>query len=433
MGIAFFRAIFLAAAALAASGHASQPNPQQQAKPPWQTNSPIVTVRRELYQRHPNPRTAVLVAVSYVGPKLELLEWRSTETKDDVWDDNIIRWSHDNGRTWSGFIKRSASTNVDYGGVTVWESGSCNRYHPASGRFVEMWLRQIQVGPIYHNYTYVRTSPDLGHSWTEPEQLRYEEGDSFDPAQPLKPSFLRANECLPNSILVRHDGALVCAVAHANAEHDPENATRPWKMGGLCFIGSWDAKVGKYQWTAGKRTEISPQVSARGLMEPDVAELDDRRLLVVWRGSNTPTTAGRKWFSISSDGGKTLSPVAEWKYSDGSRFYSPSSFHRLIRHSTGNLYWIGNICAEPPSGNWPRYPLVIGEVDNATGALKRDTITAIDDRRPGQSAELQLSSFSVLENRETHDLELHLTMYGQQEGNKNWATADNYKYTLTIK
>jgi hypothetical protein len=32
----------------------------------------------------------------------------------------------------------------------------------------------------------------------------------------------------------------------------------------------------------------------------------------------------------------------------------------MIRDSvTGKLYWIGNICAAPPSGNSPRYPLVI--------------------------------------------------------------------------
>jgi hypothetical protein len=37
----------------------------------------------------------------------------------------------------------------------------------------------------------------------------------------------------------------------------------------------------------------------------------------------------------------------------------------------------------------------------------------------------------LLENRETHDLELHLTTYGQDA--KSVYTADNYKYTLTLK
>ena len=169
-------------------------------------------------------------------------------------------------------------------------------------------------------------------------------------------------------------------------------------------------------------------------MEPELAELKDHRVLIVWRGSDTPTTAGRKWFSISRDGGKTLDPVAEWKYDDGSRFYSPSSYHRMIRHSrTGKLYWLGNICAQPPRGNSPRYPLVIDEFDEVKVALKRTTVTAIDDRQPHQSAALHLSNFSLLENRETHDLELHLTTYGQDQDAANWLSADNYKYTLTLK
>jgi len=57
--------------------------------------------------------------------------------------------------------------------------------------------------------------------------------------------------------------------------------------------------------------------------------------------------------------------------------------------------------------------------------------TAIDDRRPGQG-DIQFSNFSLLKNRETHDLELRLTTYGQEPQPADWAAADNYKYTLTI-
>jgi len=209
-------------------------------------------------------------------------------------------------------------------------------------------------------------------------------------------------------------------------------------MGSILFLGRWDAVKGEYVWQPGARLEIAPDRSARGLMEPEVAELKDGRLLVVWRGSDqgwdgtVAREPGRKWFSLSTDGGRTLPPVAEWKYDDGSRFFSPSSIHRMIRHSqTGKLYWLGNVCPGPPKGNSPRYPLVIAEVDESRAALRRNTVTAIDDRKNGQG-DIQFSNFSLLENRHSHHLELLLTTYGQEHAPDDWATADCYRYTLSL-
>jgi hypothetical protein len=314
-------------------------------------------------------------------------------------------------------------------------------YDPASGLLVQSWLRQIEQGGIYHNFTYTRTSADLGRTWTEPSPLQYEEGDDFDANEPLKASYLNHNEGYPgNNILVRSDGTLVTCLAHANAPGDPRNNERPWRMGSVLFSGRWDAARGEHDWVPGARVEISPDHSARGLMEPEVAELRDGRLLVVWRGSthgwdgSVAKLPGRKFFSLSEDGGRTLTPPAEWKYDDGTSFYSPSSIHRIIRHSvTGTLYWIGNISATPPHGNSPRYPLVIAEVDETKAALSRATVTVIDDRGSDQGAGVQFSNFSLHEDRETHELVLHLTTFGQEPDPADWATADNYRYTLLLR
>lgn len=225
---------------------------------------------------------------------------------------------------------------------------------------------------------------------------------------------------------------MVHCVAHANAAADAKNDERAWRMGSLAFLGKWNAEERDYTWTAGERVEISPDVSSRGLMEPFAAELEDGRLLVIWRGSNTAKTPGRKWFSVSTDGGRTLTSPEELKYDDGSRFYSPSSFHRMLRHTvTGKLYWVGNICPKPPSGNSPRYPLIIAEVDEALPALKRKTVTPIDDRRDEDSARLQLSNSSCFEDRESHALEVYLTRLGE-DADDFWG-ASAYKYTLTLK
>ena len=76
-------------------------------------------------------------------------------------------------------------------------------------------------------------------------------------------------------------------------------------------------------------------------------------------------------------------------------------------------------------------PLVIAEVDEKIPALKRSTVTAIDDRKPGESEKLQFSNFSLLENRETHELEMLLTTYSQDP--PDWRNADCYKYILKLK
>jgi hypothetical protein len=200
----------------------------------------------------------------------------------------------------------------------------------------------------------------------------------------------------------------------------------------LCFIGEWDVNAGDYRWVAGGRVSAPLQVSSRGLLEAEVAELKDHRVLVCWRGSDTPQTAGHKWFSISTDGGRTLSPVRELKYDDGSAFYSPSSIHRMIRSSaTRKLYWIGNISAVPPKGDSPRYPLVIAEVDETKPALKRGTVTVIQDRQPGESEQVQLSNFALLENRATRELELYMTNFGYDP--KEMYTGDVYKYVLRFR
>ncbi|MCC7375808.1 MAG: hypothetical protein IT581_14215 [Verrucomicrobiales bacterium] len=409
--------------------------------PPWATNTPLATVKKSAHAVHPAPKAAAMAAMHYVGPGLERREWKAVETRDDVADQQAARWSTDNGRSWSDWVPQQPSSLVDYAGTKVWEGGWADTFDPRSGLLVQAWLRQIEIQGIYHCFPYVRSSPDQGRTWSRPTALRYEDAPEFDPLNPTNSSFLNRNEGYPgNNIATLKDGTLIHAVAHANAPGDPKNNARPWRMGSALFRGQWDAVARTYTWTPGARTEISPKVSARGLMEPEVAELRDGRILVVWRGSDTgwdgtrAEAQGRKWFSVSTDGGRSLQPVGEWRYSDGTRFYSPSSIHRLIRHSqTGKLYWFGNICPTAPNGNHPRYPLVIAEVDETAAALKRETLTVIADRMAYHGPNVQFSNFSLLEDRETHQFELFLTTYGQLQDPKEGTTADSYRFLVTLK
>lgn len=188
---------------------------------PWKTNSTIVDVTKSLYREHPRPRAAARTAREYVGPNLELCEVQSLEVLDDLGQGILSRWSSDNGRSWSKPVATQASNNVEYAGVKVWEGGLATNYDPTSKRLVQIWLRQIKQGQMYHNFSYSRTSSDLGRTWSSPNQLRYEEGPDFDPAKPLSEAFLNRNEGYDGSnILVHSSGVLLHCLTHMNAAND---------------------------------------------------------------------------------------------------------------------------------------------------------------------------------------------------------------------
>jgi len=212
--------------------------------------------------------------------------------------------------------------------------------------------------------------------------------------------------------------------------------------GVLCFLGTWSASQETYTWETSEPIHVPLRVSGRGLLEPTLAQLRDGRLLMVMRGSNDvfpPTwdgaveNGGHAWMTLSEDGGRTWSPVTDLRYDTGEPFYSPSTFSVLVRHSTtGTLCWIGNIIPEPAKGNLPRYPLYIAEVEETLPALKKHTLTLIDDRAPDSDSEaIQFSNFHVLENRETGEMELCMTRYGERAS--HWLHADAYKYSITVK
>src|SRR6266542_5393530 len=64
---------------------------------------------------------------------------------------------------------------------------------------------------------------------------------------------------------------------------------------------------------------------------------------------------GRRWMSLSKDGGRKWSAVSDLRYDTGEHLYAPATLAKFIRsRKTGKLYWIGNISREPAKGNLPR-------------------------------------------------------------------------------
>lgn len=368
-----------------------------------------------------SPRTGMAVTMAsagYIDGDLSREEILSSTAVSDDYRSWRRRLSPDNGRSWSEEIEISDVIREDERGGIVSFPGSPH-WDKTRGRLFRVSMRRIWPGnPVYtFNWTnhhhpfhdHVFVSLDGG----EPSCLKFEAGPDFDPDNPFDPSFARTNRAYHGqAISFLPDGtALYPMVCY------PPEIESPHCLGGAVLMR---LAPGETRWQPSNQVFVSPETSSRGLLEPDAVPLKDGRIMIVCRGSDTPQTPGRKWMTWSEDGGRTLAPAREFRYADGSRFYSPSSFHQFFRSTrTGVLYWIGNVCPEPPSGNQPRFPMMIGVINESCMGLERDSLQVIDDRQPGEPESIYFSNFRLVENRETLDLEIFMTRGAAWE-EKDW-------------
>lgn len=215
----------------------------------------------------------------------------------------------------------------------------------------------------------------------------------------------------------------------------PEVLLDVWECGVL--FGEFDARD-ELHWKIGGIVSCDFEISSRGLHEGALTQLKDGRLAMVLRASNAawPEKPNYKWLTFSDDGGANWSPVAPLGCDDGTTLESSATGSALFRSIIdGKLFWIGNLCVEGerPNGNWPRSPLYICEVEEEPFALKRSTLTVIDKRAPHENAQVQHSNFKFYQDRETGDVVLYLTRYGERgSDNGDWMKADLYQYRVSL-
>ena len=192
------------------------------------------------------------------------------------------------------------------------------------------------------------------------------------------------------------------------------------------LIGTWRDDL-TIEWDLSQRVAADPAKTTRGSIEPTLAEMPDGRILMVLRGSNDakPQLPGYRWYSVSDDGGYHWTQPQPWTYTDGKNFFSPSSCSQFLQHSNGRCYWLGNLTAENPKGNLPRYPLVIGEVDPETLMLVADSVFVIDDKGPDDDPSLTLSNFMAHEDRRSGEIVLNMSRFVIAD-----FTGDAYLYRL---
>jgi hypothetical protein len=424
-------------------------------------HKPICKVRKELYVAYPKPGMAPITSMSYVGSGMNREEIRSFMQSSDWSESAQRRTSENNGRSWSDWMPVPKQTQT-LGQFT--QSGGENQngsgpFDPVSGRLIkpvfqrifegvpQVALKEIWKGNrLFWDHGFYQLSADNGKSWGEAFQLKYEDGADFNPVDWGNREFLLRNEMyIGNAVALKNGSVIICAtvpVPYKDAEDMkypsifPNNYREGCVAGAMCFVGRWNKTKMNYNWEKSNSVFLPRQVSSRGLVELDLSELKNGNLLLIMRGSNAgldiAKTPGRKWFSVSRDCGLTWSEVKDMRYDTGEQFYSPATIHKTIRSSkTGKLYWVGNINNVPPNGNSPRYPLQIAEVDENGPSFRKNTVTVIDDRDPERDSEfLQLSNFSLLEDRETKNMEIYLTRLGENGGGADIWTANSYKYTL---
>lgn len=411
------------------------------------SEGPLGTVTRELYIPYPRPNVSSVLTAGYCGHRgLRRYEVLTYQVFDDVYQDAEQRFSDDNGRTWSAW-EPAAEVAITCEGEYSWQ-----RFAP-TGPAEPCWDREARrlvqpyclvsfngdprkTGLSACNYhAFCRTSTDNGGTWREGGMVRYEDGPDFHVETLRDPAFMTTNWAVHyyNTLPLR-GGGVICAADSPATVTKPDGTTE--SLAGIrCFMGKWDRQAQEYRWTASEPVTIPRAVSGY-LAEPWLARLQDGTLLLDIRGTNrgatTPNAPGRHWYALSRDEGRTWSDVTDWRYDDEGQFFSPATMAKLLRHSrTGKLYWFGNISAGPTDGNSPRYPFYIAEVDESIPALKRDTLTAIDNYDPDRhTPAVQFSNFYVFENRETHDFELFLSPYGQYA---NVYQASVYHYTVGLK
>ena len=420
------------------------------------TNKQICQVKKEVRIACPQLNLAPITSMDYVGSGMRREETLLFMQSSDWHIMELGRTSENNGRTWTAWLPIITPTQT-LGQFT--QSGGANQrgdgpYDPVSGRLVKPVFQRIFQGApeealktawkgkrLFGDHGFYQLSKDNGRTWGEAYQLKYEEGPDFDPSDWGKREWFSTNEMyIGNAIALKNGSVVISAtvpVPYKNEEDEkypsifPNNYREGCVAGAICFIGKWDKAEQNYRWQKSNSIFLPRQVSSRGLVELGLSELKNGNLLLIMRGSDTAKTPGRKWFSVSKDGGHTWSDVTDMRYDTGEQFYSPASIHKTIRSSkTGKLYWIGNISNEPPKGNHPRYPLYIVEVNEDDPSFVKDTLTVIDDRDPKRDTDqVQMSNFALLENRETQDVEIYLTRLGE---NVNTWSANAYKYTLTF-
>lgn len=271
--------------------------------------------------------------------------------------------------------------------------------------------------------TWYRVSSDGGLTFSEPALVVIEGNTLENPIESVEIGRNGYNVNFTTPIIKSSTGKIIVPVnLHPWDEekqkiYNPADAYIFQDAGAL--IGEWDDQSKDITWRFGEWLRIDHDVSTRGLSEPSIVESPDGRFVMISRGSNfkQPDLPAHAWAAFSEDGCMTWSVPKPFGYSDGTNFHVPASCSTIFRSKiNGRLYWIGNLVENNPDGSFPRFPIVIGEVNEEPFGIKKDTVLQLDTRHPENEGEkMQLSNFNILEH--SHNGEIIISLSRREGSN----------------
>jgi hypothetical protein len=383
---------------------------------------------KEVFIRHANGRPAVTGFITYISKTQPvLMHCFGREDYSDGYDDYAVQISADNGRTWSKPEVRWKSTVVPEGRMRYAEPAAF--FDPDKEKLIVLIDHtlypkdKLNVDTEYGLELNIY-DPAKGQ-WTERRELKFpgQRTPAMSFSFPIKTK--RGHLLFP--------GMRKTVDANGKAIHY-QNTWAPVDES-VTVIGEWTSG-GELSFRLGQPLNIEPERSSRGLDENTLTELSDGRIAAVCRGDNSafPDKPGYKWLSFSRDDGETWSAPVPLPATGGDPIESGANGSALFRSiKNGKLYWLGNLAlrGERSQGNWPRSPLCLVEVKEEPFALKRETIFAVDERNFNDSPRVQMSNFRFYQDRETGDVVIFLSRYGELS-EKEWMIADYYRYRVEM-